>query len=275
MVKYADDREVIPRSLSADVLKNEAANPGYRLMVEEFDVPLSKLSAFLKFMSLQYKPWMMENGAFLLAAGSQLTGAPGHIVQVWKVNDAPPNGAPPPNTPPFGLPEGIASVRALLDSLVDNLRVTVLAPSGIDPDREISYEKDIHEPATLPPGVAPGPAGTRVYLIDHATVRPGRTRSFIEGKREVLVPLLTPPVGRWRLLASGWSPDAGEHSVVHLWELPASNELLETMLRISENTDYQEFLGETMLREDQNLLRPLRSYDPIPQHGPSAVVYYR
>jgi hypothetical protein len=258
------------------VLKG-AGQSGYQLMVEEFDVPLEKMSAFLSFMSLQYKPWMMENGAFLLAAGSQITGVPGHIVHVWKVNHAPPKGAPPANTRPAGLPAGVSSVRALLARLVDNLSATVLTPSAIDPDREISYEVDINTSAVVPSGVTPAPSATRVYLIDHATVRPGRTRAFIEGKSKVLVPLLTvpPPDDTWSLIASGWSADAGEHSVVHVWELPTSGTLLSTMRRISENTDYQQFLAETMLHEDQNLLAPLRNYDPIPQRGASPKLYYR
>ena len=53
MIDYNDDAEVIPRSLAPAVLKG-AGQSGYQLMVEEFDVPLEKMSAFLSFMSIQY-----------------------------------------------------------------------------------------------------------------------------------------------------------------------------------------------------------------------------
>lgn len=235
---------------------------GRKLVLQYLELRVEKTLDFFMFMAMAYRPWMMENGLHLLAAGSQITGNPGRVVHLWEIGT------------PLGVSGSLfeGSIPDALGSYVSRQEFHVLDATAYDPERTFA--------PTWPPGAEPTPGaqGGRVYLIDTIDVTPGRMLGFVRGKSELLVPLLTHPPPRakehaWTLIASGWLHGVGAPSAVNLWQLPSSNTLLETMLRIGENTDYQEFVQTCVRREDQHLLGPIDFYDPRPAHEGDALRY--
>jgi len=231
-----------------------------QLLLQTLDLKLDRALDFFMFMSLGYIPRMMENGVRLLAAGSQLTGVPGRVVHLWEI------GAPLRETP-FGRPETLAR----LADYVSREEAHVLTPTAYDPARAFSRK--------APPGGGLE-RQTRVFLIDTIQVRRERMRAFVRGKSEMLVPLLARPprhaaAHAWTLVASGWLRGADAPAAVNLWSLPEADSLLATMLRVSENTAYQEFVRACVASEDQHLLGPITHYDPNPAAAPDGSLHYR
>lgn len=244
---------------------------GYGLVVQRLDLNLPELWNYGMFMTLRYVPAMMERGFRLLAAGSHLTGAPGRVVHVWR------RGEPlRPDAPPLPLAQELSRYVAAEEN-------TLLTPTAYDPDRWLPGDP-ANGGRRAPPASAEGASfvGSRVYLIDHIDVAPARMGSFVEGKRRLMIPLLSNPAhgasAPWTLIASGWRRGAGAPAAVNVWELPESDALLRTMRRISENTTYQGFVKGCVRGEDQHLLAPIDSYEPRPVRAGSAdapTVVYR
>lgn len=246
------------------------ARVDYGLVLQRLDLNLDELWNYGMFMALEYVPTMMERGFRLLAAGSQLTGAPGRVSHVWR------RGAP-------------LSTRGRGAQLAKKLQryalaedVTTLTPTQYDPERWLSGEAGTSK--TPPPAdVAGGSSvGSRVYLIDTIQVSAARMTTFVETKRKLMLPLLSNPKHGanppWTLIASGWARGAGSPTAVNVWELPESDTLLRTMRRVSENTTYQEFVKQCVRGEDQHLLAPVDFYEPRPIRAGGAdapVVVYR
>lgn len=237
---------------------------GAQLLLQTLDLRLDKALDFFMFMSVGYIPWMMENGLRLLAAGSHLTGVPGRVVHVWEVGE-----------PLRDAPSGRPKMLDLLDAYVSREEVHVLTPTAYDPARFFTR-------GALPKAKweEPPDRSTRVFLIDTIQVQAGRMRGFVRGKSEMLVPLLTDPPRHaashaWTLVASGWLRGSDAPAAVNVWSLPEADSLLATMLRVSENTAYQEFVRACVKGEDQHLLGPLTAYDPRPVLASNGALYYR
>jgi len=246
------------------------ARNDYGLVLQRLDLNLDELWNYGMFMALEYVPSMMERGFRLLAAGSHLTGTPGRVAHVWR------RGAPLPSRG-----QGAQLARKLMRYVAAE-DVTTLTPTGYDPARWLPGDAGCSKAPPAADVAGGSSVGSRVYLIDTIHLNPARMGAFVDAKRNLMLPLLsnpkhgaTPP---WTLLASGWTRGAGSPTAVNVWELPESDTLLRTMRRVSENTNYQDFVKRCVRAEDQHLLAPVDFYEPRPIRAGGAdapVVVYR